>query len=308
MPKPFQQSRFEDVPELPRKPHLFFETEGRDLALDSRAFGMMKAHVRVFGNGPPLYLVHGLMTSSYSWRYVFGELGKRYTCYAVDLPANGQSDAPQEPPYSAANLGTFLAEVQEALGIRGCPVVANSMGGYLAMSWAMRDPSAMSALVNLHSPGVPLKRLWALRAALAAPGVAPLLARYIRRDPMRWVHKNVHYYDETLKSLEEARQYAEPLRDAEGAQGLIKYLSETMSPIAMRDFIAELPGHSPFPVPLLLLYARKDPMVPAKVGEELRDAIPSAEFRWLEDASHFAHVDAPETFLAPTLDFLSRHE
>lgn len=267
----------------------------------------MNAHVRVFGSGPPLYLVHGLMTSSYSWRYVFAELGKRYTCYAVDLPANGKSDAPQQAPYSADKLGTFLAEVQEALGIRGCSVIANSMGGYLAMHWALRDSSAMGALVNLHSPGVPLKRLWALRAALATPGVAGLLARYIRHDPMRWVHKNVHYYDETLKSLEEARQYAQPLRDADGARGLIKYLRETMSPIAMRDFMNELSRQTPFPVPLLLLYARKDPMVPAKVGEELRRVIPGAEFQWLNNASHFAHVDAPEAFLAPTLDFLSRH-
>lgn len=307
MPKPFQQSRFDELPELPRKPHVFFETEGRDLALDSSVFGKMNAHVRVFGSGPPLYLVHGLMTSSYSWRYVFAEFGKRYTCYAVDLPANGGSDAPQCAPYSASNLGTFLAEVQEALGIRGCPVVANSMGGYLAMRWAMRDASAMSALVNLHSPGVPLKRLWALRAALAAPGIAQLLSRYIRRDPMRWVHKNVHYYDETLKSLEEARHYAQPLRGANGAAGLIKYLGETMSPLAMEDFLLALPQHAPFPVPLLLLYARKDPMVPARVGEQLRAAIPSAEFHWLENASHFAHVDAPETFLAPTLEFLARH-
>ena len=30
------------------------------------------------------------------------------------------------------------------------------------------------------------------------------VARRVRRDPLRWVHTNVHYWDESLKSIEEA--------------------------------------------------------------------------------------------------------
>lgn len=269
----------------------------------------MRVHVRRHGSGPPLLLVHGLMTSSYSWRYVFAELGRHYTCYAPDLPANGRSDRPMRPAYSPANLARWIAEVSAALGIRGERVVANSMGGYLAMHLALEDPEAMSRLVNLHSPGVPEPRLYALKAAMAVPGARSLLRWLIRREPLEWAHRNVHYYDESLKSLEEAREYGALLGDRDGAEGLVKYLAETMDVAAMRAFWRRLRERrrrgERFPVPLLLLYAETDPMVPPRIGEALAAEIPDAQLVRLERASHFAHVDAVERFLPPVLEFLA---
>jgi pimeloyl-ACP methyl ester carboxylesterase len=59
-------------------------------------------------------------------------------------------------------------------------------------------------------------------------------------------------------------------------------------------------------VPLQLVYARRDPMVPPSVGERLARLVPGAELAWLEAGSHFAHVDAPEALLAAALPFLER--
>lgn len=309
MGAPFVQGRFADLPEKPTRPHAFFATEGLDLQLDARPFGPMRVHVRRYGSGPPVLLVHGLMTSSYSWRYVYEPLGEHYTCYAPDLPANGRSDAPMEPSYTPTALARWLGRVQEGLGIRGCRVVANSMGGYLAMVWALEDPGAMSCLVNLHSPGVPELRLSALKLGLSLPGSSALLRWIIRRKPLEWAHRHVHYYDESLKSLEEAREYGELLGTRSGSQGLIKYLRETMDVGAMRAFRRQLfeaqRGGRSFPVPLLLLYAEQDRMVPPRIGDELARLIPSARLVRLPEASHFAHVDAPERFLGPALEFLA---
>ena len=309
---PFAQLKYRDVPEKPRIAHRFDDTEAIDLDLDSAVFGRMNVHVRRFGSGPPLLLVHGLMTSSYSWRYVFESLGEHYTCYAPDLPANGRTDAVLHAAYSPKNLGDWLIEVQRSLGIYGCKTIANSMGGYIAMATALRDPSAMSRLVNLHSPGLPELRLWALKLTLAIPGTKPLLRWFIRREPLKWAHGNVHYYDESLKSIEEAKEYGALLGGYDGAQGLVKYLREAMSVTDIRSFQAHLKERrrtdQPFPVPLLLVYAKTDPMVPPRIGRVLSERIPSAELVWLEKASHFAHVDAPDRFLRPALEFLARGE
>lgn len=306
---PFRRGRFADLPERPRLRHGFFETEGLELRLDEGPFVGTKVHVRRCGQGPPLLLVHGLMTSSYSWRYVFQALGERYTCYAPDLPGNGRSDRPLDVAYSPENLAVWIASVQRALGIRGCAVVANSMGGYLAMTLALRDPGAISRLVNVHSPGVPESRLYALGAALAVPGAHRLARWLIRRRPLEWAHRNVHYYDESLKSLEEAREYGELLGTHSGAQALVKYLSETMAIAPMRAFHRELAARRAdgrgFGLPLLLLYAAQDPMVPPRFARVFERAIPDARLVVLERASHFAHVDAVERFLPPVLEFLS---
>jgi pimeloyl-ACP methyl ester carboxylesterase len=60
-------------------------------------------------------------------------------------------------------------------------------------------------------------------------------------------------------------------------------------------------------VPLLLLYAERDPMVPARFGDVLAAAIPDATLIRLPEASHFAHVDAVERFVPPVLQFLKGH-
>jgi len=306
---PFRRGRFAELPDAPRRPHIYFEAEGRSLEVDSRALGRMKVHVRVHGSGPPLLLVHGLMTSSYSWRYLLEPLGRRFTLFAPDLPGNGKSDRPLAPRYHPDALADWIGEVQSALGIRGSPVIGNSMGGYLCMRLALRDPAAMSRLVNVHSPGVPEARLYALGAALAIPGVSSLVAWMAGRKPEEWTHKNVHYFDESLKSREEAREYGARLADKGGARAFVKHLRETMAIGPIRRFYRQLAARSargePFPVPLLLLYAERDPMVPPRFGDALAARIPGARLVRIPDASHFAHVDAVDRFLPPVLEFLS---
>jgi len=304
---PFDQLPFDEVPELPRVPHAYAATLPRDLVIAWPPGRATRVHVRVMGDGPPLLLVHGFMTSSYSWRYVIAELARDFTVYAPDLPGAGASDKPMTS-YAPDALAAAVGAIIDALGIRGAPVVGNSLGGYLCMRLALADPRAMSRLVNLHSPGVATGRMWALFAALrVVPGAAAIVRRLVWRDPERWVHNNVHYFDETLKSKEEHRAYAAPLSTPEGVAAFHAMLRETMDPRAMRAFVkslADLGGR--FPIPLMLMYARRDPMVPPSVGQTLRRLLPDAPFVELARGSHFAHVDAPDLFLAAVRPFLGR--
>jgi pimeloyl-ACP methyl ester carboxylesterase len=306
--EPFRRGKFSELPELPRLPHRHAETKVERVPVTTDELGACTAAVRTYGSGPPLMLVHGLMTSSYSWRYVLEALGAKWTLYMPDLPGNGDSDRPQDRAYSPEALAVWLGAVQRALGIRGCPVVGNSMGGYLSMRLALRDPEAMSRLVNVHSPGIPEARLWALRVGLAIPGVKSAVAAVARKTHERWVHRNVHYWDESLKSREEARVYGGQLASRDGSRAFVKHLAETMDIGPIRDFhrtlVARKAAGEPFPVPLLLLYAERDPMVPPRFGDAFASLIPDATLVKLREASHFAHVDAPERFLPPVLEFL----
>ena len=306
---PFRRGKFEELPETPRVPHRYADTRLEKVAVTTDELGACTAAVRTFGKGPPLLLVHGLMTSSYSWRYVLEELGARWTLYMPDLPGNGDSDRPQDRAYHPEAMAVWIGAVQRALGIRGCPVIGNSMGGYLCMRLALRDPDAMSRLINVHSPGVPEWRLWGLRVGLGIPGVKSLVARVARRSPERWVHRNVHYWDESLKSREEARIYGGQLASRDGSRAFVKHLAETMAIGPIREFHRTLSARKAagekFPVPLLLLYAERDPMVPPRFGDVFASLIPDAKLVRMREASHFAHVDAPQVFLPPVLEFLA---
>lgn len=308
MPAPFVQLPFGALPALPTRPHTFFDLPVQRVNVWTEALGDVDTALRVVGAGPPLLLVHGLMTTGYSWRYALPELAAHYTCYVPDLVGAGLTPCPDRR-LAAEDVADWLVALQEALGIRGCDGVGNSMGGYLTMWAALRHPGAFRKLLNLHGPGVPDLRLHALWLAMRLPGSQAVLGALVRRDPRRWAHRNVHYWDESLKSLEEAQEYGDVLATDNGLQGFHRQLRDMMDVRGVRRFLTTLrsrrDGGCDFPVPLLLLYARHDPMVPPRVGRVLGEAVPDADLQWLEAGSHFAHVDATEAFVAAALAFFA---
>ncbi|HEY2368951.1 MAG TPA: alpha/beta hydrolase [Polyangiaceae bacterium] len=275
-----------------------------DVVVKSRAFGEMKAHYRELGEGPPLLLIHGLMTSSYSWRYVYGPLSKSWRVIAPDLPGAGRSDAPRAK-YTAANLADWVGEFQRAVGIEGCDAIGNSLGGYVCMLHAIAEPKAFAKLVNIHSPASPDFKYRALGAALSMPGTTALLGALVGKDGRWWTHENVHYFDESLKSLEEAEEYAKPLRTPEGLAAFKSYLKDAVSASGLVAF-GEALREKPFPIPLLLLYAKTDPLVSPKNCDYLAKLVPGAKVEWIDASSHFAHVDTPAAVVTAVETFFGK--
>ncbi len=305
--RPFRRPPFAALPQRPPRPHDFLALPERSVRV--RVAGeRLRVAYRERGEGPPLLLVHGLMTSGYSWRHVMAPLSALgFRVLAPDLPGAGGSEAPVKP-CTADRLTEAIGAFQDALGIAGCAAVGNSMGGYLCMRLALREPERFPRLVNVHSPAVPLLRLRALRAALASPVARALVRAAVARDPERWVFRNVHYYDESLKSREELEVYAAPLKTPKGRRAFVSWLRDGLDPGELARFMDELVelrrAQRPFPTPLLLLYAREDPMVPPSVGCALGRLLPDAEQVWLARSSHFAHVDTPELFVDAVTPFL----
>jgi pimeloyl-ACP methyl ester carboxylesterase len=172
------------------------------------------------------------------------------------------------------------------------------------MRAAQLDPGAIGRLVNLHSPGLPTARMVALQWAFRVLPGRWLIERLVRRDPERWVHRNVHYYDESLKSREEHREFAAPLATPAGRRAFYRHLHDALDVREMRRFEHRLASER-FPIPLCLVYAERDPVVPAIVGDRLRALLPQAEFIRMERASHFAHVDAAARFAEVIAPFLA---
>lgn len=300
MHRPFHQARLEDLPERPRLPHRYFEAQTATVVVPSQPLGPIATHVVSYGppDAPPLLLIHGLMTSSYSWRYMFELLGKRHRLVAPDLPGCGRSAIPPaDRRLSPVALGTFIGELQQALGITGCAAVGNSLGGLLCMHTALRDAVSFERLAVIHAPALLDLRLGGLHVGLRLPGAKAILERVVRRDPLRWAHRNIHYYDESLKSLEEAHEFGDPLATPAGARAFIRWLDDSLDAGALRTFEAVLRRRRErglrFPVPLLLAYGREDPTVPPKLGPRLHELIPGSEFHPIERSSHFVQVDRP---------------
>lgn len=92
--------------------------------------------------------VHGLGSYLKFWRYQLDTFAREgYRVLAVDLPGYGKSDKPASFPYTMEAMADVVREVLRAKKITKPILVGHSMGGQTALSFAIRFPGDLEALV-----------------------------------------------------------------------------------------------------------------------------------------------------------------
>jgi pimeloyl-ACP methyl ester carboxylesterase len=278
----------------------FTDAEGNERRINVRQ--------KTTGEGPPMVLIHGLMTSSYSWRYVLEPLGRRYRVYAPDLVGAGASDKPIDMKYSVENVARFVVAYVRAIAKEPVYLIGNSLGGLYSLRALMiaGAESLARRYVHMHAPGYPVFRTRLLKTVLGVPALGPALAeltaKVSHRYPEHFVARNVHYARPDMLSREECVEYGRLFETIDGARVFLRILGESLDPAEHARIIAEL-REKPVSIPVRLLYATKDVMVPPAIGPKYHADMPGSELVWMEDVSHFLHVDAPERTVAQMFDF-----
>jgi pimeloyl-ACP methyl ester carboxylesterase len=268
----------------------------------------VRVRQKTTGEGPPIVLVHGLMTSSYSWRFVLEPLARRYRVLAPDLVGAGASDKPLDMVYSVENVARFIDAYVRAVTREPPYLVGNSLGGlYCIRALLLPEGERLARrFVLVHAPGYPSQRTRALHAVLGTPGIGSLMASLVAKTahkfPHKFVEKNVHYARKEMMSKEECVEYGRLFETIDGAKVFARILDESIDPTEHAQVIARMIERK-LPCPVKILYARKDVMVPPSFGPLYHRDIPGSEFVWMDDASHFLHVDAPERTVEQILAF-----
>lgn len=267
---------------------------------------------KVTGDGPPLVLVHGLMTSSYSWRHVFAPLGRRYRVFAPDLVGAGASDKPLDLRYSIENVARFLAAYIRLVARTPAYLVGNSLGGLYALRALMLDAAPpVRRFILMHAPGYPFVRTRLLSSIFHTPALGPaaaeLVARTAHKYPRKFVEKNVHYARKDMMCEEECDEYGRLFETLDGARVFARILAESLDPLEHAAIIAALRARRSsgrgLPCPVKVLYARRDAMVPPSFGRRFHADIPGSELVWMDGVSHFLHVDGPQRTVAEITAF-----
>jgi pimeloyl-ACP methyl ester carboxylesterase len=160
---------------------------------------------------PPVLLLHGWGASVYMWRDWFAPLaGAGHRVVAVDLPGHGLSDKPTtRGAYTTDALVSVLRQLMDAEQLDGAGVVAQSMGGSIALELALADrsPVARLALVNPAAFGrVPIQPL----ARMVSPAVVDVV---LGRLVPRWIVAGAHrraYADGSRVSPRDVDEYWAP--------------------------------------------------------------------------------------------------
>ena len=114
---------------------------------------------------PPLLLLHGFLGSSLDWLSIADHLSGRFFCLLPDLPGHGRH--PPQDPFNFDTVVDDLAHLLTDRKVTPVNVVGYSMGGRLALYFALKYPASVQRLVlEGAGPGLSDSTERAARAAL----------------------------------------------------------------------------------------------------------------------------------------------
>jgi pimeloyl-ACP methyl ester carboxylesterase len=252
----------------------------------------------VTGRGAPLVLVHGFACGVRMWDPQVRALARSRRVIVYDVRGHGVSEAPAEAaaysqPTSVADLGALL----DHLGLRRAAVGGLSMGGNIALNFALAHPDRVSALVVADTgAGSDEAHDWAatvhdLADRLERDGVEafadaalanPLFARYAGQGP-------------------EAERFIRACLMTHPARGLAHTCRQVLT---RRPSIYALEARlRALDVPTLLIVGEHDePCV--RVHRFMADTIPGARHVVIAGAGHLTNLEAPAVFNRAVADFL----
>ncbi len=246
------------------------------------------------GPGPVVVLIHGFPLDRTMWDAQTTEVGSIYRIIAPDLRGAGTTAAP-DGVYTVDLLADDVIETLDALELDD-PVVLGglSMGGYVALSIALRYPGRIRGLMLMNT-----------RASADPPSTAQAredLARQLEATgkpdavvdsmfPKLFAPISHARIPERIAQLKERALRADP-----------RGLANTLRGLAIRpDRTGDL---ARIAVPTLVLAGAEDQLIPGADSKTLADGIPGARLVTVPDAGHLAPLENKTAANAAILDFL----
>jgi pimeloyl-ACP methyl ester carboxylesterase len=268
--------------------------------------GETRLHYLTGGAGPPVVLLHGggLDSAELSWRETIPALTESHTVYAPDLPGYGRSAPPSTQPSVGgyvAVLGSFL----DAVGVDRAALVGISMGGAIALGFALDHPDRVGRIVAVDSyglggtvPGGALSVAFTRIPYLS--GLTWALLRRSRRLTAATLGGIVARGNRTPALVDEVY---EELQRPGGAEAWRAFQREEVGFDGLRtNYVERLPDLS---MPALFVHGERDPLVPVAWSVRASTLAPDADVRVLRDCGHWPPRERPEAFNAVIQPFLS---
>lgn len=245
------------------------------------------------GEGPALFMVHGIGSRRATWKALAEHLKRDFTCIAYDLRGHGDSPVPQTP-YTLDELVEDLEALRAGLGIDKAHVIGHSLGGMIGPAYARANPDRVLSVGLLSTAAGRSQddrgKLAAVRTAMHENGIGATLATLV------------------------ARWYTDAFIDAhpEAIEARIKQVVDTPADVFLSvfDIYAETemgPWLHEIEAPCLVLTGELDGGCNPRLNRFIAGELPRSELVILDGLKHSILVEAPERVAPPVRDFLMRH-
>jgi|TARA_R110002049_G_scaffold89353_4_gene224911 abhydrolase domain-containing protein 6 len=249
-------------------------------------------------DGEPLVLLHGFGGDKDNWAMYAPEMVGKYRLIAPDLPGFGDNIREAGRDYDMATQASRVRDFLDAMGIEKCHIGGNSMGGFVALRFALDYPERLLSMTLFNNAGVVgTKESELQKEALA--GKNPLeihSADDVKRMMAFVAHKPMKVPGQFRKIFYEDFAAHRELLDK-----IFWNLVEDGTVRALNDRLGEVKA------PTLIIWGRHDQLIDVSCVKVLEDGIPNAESVIFEDAGHVPMIEKPKETAARHLEFLAKH-
>jgi len=239
------------------------------------------------GEGAAVIMAHGLAASLHDWDALLPALAKAgYAGYALDLLGHGESHKPRQlEAYTSNAVYEHMQDWIRSLDLEQPAVlVGHSLGGYLALQFALREQARVRALVVVN----PLYSQDQLPPMLRFFLRRPLInVNLIERTPY-WLFRllidvsslQLGNSNESLHTLPETVRIQTALDYKRAAPGIYNI------PRTLRDLTPDLPRiHQP----TLVIWGARDQTIDPKTFPLLVEKLPNARGEAMPICGHVPH-------------------
>jgi len=234
------------------------------------------------GQGEPLVLLHGFGGNKDNFVRVARLLSPHYRVIIPDHLGFGDSDHPAGADYGARAQAARLHALLEHLGTGPVHLGGNSMGGLIAMRYAIAWPAGVQSLWLLDPAGLPEGPHSEVRETIERTGVNPLLIddeagfdrmlALVMADPP-WIPgpaRAVMARERIANRALEARVFPQ---------------------IALDSVQTELRG---LRVPSLIVWGERDRVIHPGTAALLHGLLPDSDVRLMPGLGHVPMIEAPQ--------------
>jgi esterase len=253
----------------------------------------MRLHYQAYGSGLPLIILHGLFGMLDNWHTISRSLGAHFRIYALDQRNHGRS--PHSEIFTLDAMAEDVGEFMDQEGISSAFLLGHSMGGKIAMRYALSQPQRVEKLVVVDiAPRSYASQHDGIFEALTSIDLSLLGSREeINTELSKWIpQSDIRQF--LMKNL---------ARKDDGT-----YHWKMNLPIIQSNYqevLKEIVSTTPFLKPALFIRSIKSSYLLESDRLTILRLFPNSTIVDF-GTGHWVHAEAPDLFVSVVKDFLQR--
>jgi pimeloyl-ACP methyl ester carboxylesterase len=255
-------------------------------------FDPSRLAVATGGTGDPAVFVHGFGSSKLIWEDVCRGLADVFSYYALDLPGSGESPAPRHFDYTLEQFADVLTDFIVMKDLKKLTLVGASLGATVILLALLRNRDELT----------PRVRALCLMDAIAYPQDLPYFVEILQTPILGPAALNFPSFVKDLPAIFLPPGYARYYGRRRVREALLK-TARLIDPERLAPYVRRL---KTIQLPTLVIWGRKDGIVPLRLGRRLVRDLPNARLLVIDHSDHWPHQESPAEVVEALKEFAGR--